>query len=118
VNDRHRFALLLGMALVFLPNRGTPLVSHVRGRISRFRNSTGARIAIPTTQTMIRIFMQLQIRLLGDDDLADPVMLIDNWEAARWTSSVPYPYTEADGRTWIALVQQDHTAGLRALPLH
>ena len=61
---------------------------------------------------MIRIFMQLQIQLLGDDDLADPVMLIDNWEAARWTSSVPYPYTEADGRTWIALVQQDHATGL------
>jgi hypothetical protein len=61
---------------------------------------------------MIRIFMQFQIRSLGDDDLANPVMLIDHWEVARWTSSVPYPYTEADGRTWIALVQQDHATGL------
>jgi RimJ/RimL family protein N-acetyltransferase len=61
---------------------------------------------------MIRIFMQLRIRSLRDDDLADLVMLIDNWEVARGTSSVPYPYTEADGRTWIALVQQDHATGL------
>jgi [ribosomal protein S5]-alanine N-acetyltransferase len=39
-------------------------------------------------------------------------MLIDSWEVDRGTSSVPYPYTEADGRTWIALVQQDHATGL------
>ena len=56
--------------------------------------------------------MQLRIRSLRDDDLADLVMLIDNWEVARGTSSVPYPYTEADGRTWIVLVQQDHATGL------
>jgi RimJ/RimL family protein N-acetyltransferase len=55
---------------------------------------------------------RLRIRSLRDDDLADLVMLINNWEVARWTSSVPYPYTEADGRTWIALVQQDHATGL------
>jgi hypothetical protein len=55
---------------------------------------------------------RLRIRSLRDDDLADLVMLIDNWEVARWTASVPYPYTEADGRTWIALVQQDHATGL------
>jgi [ribosomal protein S5]-alanine N-acetyltransferase len=55
---------------------------------------------------------RLRIRSLRDDDLADLVMLIDNWAVARWTSSVSYPYTEADGRTWIALVQQDHATGL------
>ena len=54
---------------------------------------------------------RLQIRSLRDDDLADLVALIDNWEVARWVSSVPHPYTEADGRNWIALVQQDHTTG-------
>jgi RimJ/RimL family protein N-acetyltransferase len=55
---------------------------------------------------------RLRIRSLRDDDLADLVMLINNWQLARWTASVPYPYTEADGRTWIALVQQDQASGL------
>ena len=39
------------------------------------------------------------------------VALINNWEVARWVSSVPHPYTEADGRNWIALVRQDHATG-------
>jgi RimJ/RimL family protein N-acetyltransferase len=54
---------------------------------------------------------RLQIRSLRDNDLADLVALINNWEVARWVSSVPHPYTEADGQNWIALVQQDHTTG-------
>src|SRR4029077_20428968 len=54
---------------------------------------------------------RLRIRSLGDDDLADLVALIDNWEVARWVSSVPHPYSEADGRVWIALLRQDHAIG-------
>src|SRR6266849_10331640 len=54
---------------------------------------------------------RLRLRSLRGDDLAELVALIDNWEVARWVSSVPHPYTEADGRNWIALVQQDHTTG-------
>jgi 8-oxo-dGTP diphosphatase len=54
---------------------------------------------------------RLRIRPLRDDDLADLVRLIDNWAVARWLSSVPHPYTEANGRTWIALVRQDHATG-------
>jgi RimJ/RimL family protein N-acetyltransferase len=54
---------------------------------------------------------RLRVRSLRDDDLADLVRLIDNWAVARWLSSVPHPYTETDGRTWIALVQQDHASG-------
>ncbi len=54
---------------------------------------------------------RLRIRPLGYDDLADLVRLIDNWEVARWVSSVPHPYTEADGRKWIALVRLDHSTG-------
>jgi len=54
---------------------------------------------------------RLRIRSLRDDDLADLVRLIGNWAVARWLSSVPHPYTEADGRTWIALVQRDHATG-------
>ena len=54
---------------------------------------------------------RLRIRSLRDDDLADLVALISNWEVARWVSSVPHPYSEADGREWIALVRQDHETG-------
>ena len=54
---------------------------------------------------------RLRIRNLRDDDLTDLVALIDNWEVARWVSAVPNPYTEADGRRWIALVRQDHATG-------
>src|SRR5437588_7070476 len=54
---------------------------------------------------------RLRLRLLRDDDLADLVALIGNWEVARWVSAVPHPYSEADGRAWIALVRQDHATG-------
>jgi RimJ/RimL family protein N-acetyltransferase len=51
------------------------------------------------------------MRSLRDDDLADLVKLIDNWEVARWVSAVAHPYSEAPGREWIALVRQDHATG-------
>ena len=54
---------------------------------------------------------RLRIRSLRDDDLPDLFALIGNWEVVRWVSSVPHPYTEADGREWIARVQQDHATG-------
>jgi hypothetical protein len=50
---------------------------------------------------------RLRMRSLRDDDLADLVALIGNWEVVRWVSTVPHRYTEADGREWIARVQQD-----------
>ena len=54
---------------------------------------------------------RLRIRSLRDDDLADLVALIDNWEVARWVTAVPHPYRETDGRKWISLVRQDHAMG-------
>jgi RimJ/RimL family protein N-acetyltransferase len=54
---------------------------------------------------------RLRMRLLRDDDLAELVALIGNWEVARWVSSVPHPYSEADGREWIANVRRDHATG-------
>ena len=54
---------------------------------------------------------RLRLRSLRADDLADLIALIGNWEVTRWVSSVPYPYSEADGREWIAKVQQDHATG-------
>jgi RimJ/RimL family protein N-acetyltransferase len=54
---------------------------------------------------------RLRLRSLRDDDLAELVSLIGDWEVARWLSTVPHPYGEADGRQWIGLVQQDHATG-------
>ena len=55
--------------------------------------------------------VRLRMRSLREDDLATLIALIDNWQVARWVSSVPHPYREADGRDWIALVRQDHARG-------
>ncbi|MGC2202149.1 MAG: GNAT family N-acetyltransferase [Stellaceae bacterium] len=54
---------------------------------------------------------RLQLRSFRNSDLAGLVRLINNWEIAGWVSSVPHPYTEADGREWIARVQRDHAIG-------
>jgi RimJ/RimL family protein N-acetyltransferase len=54
---------------------------------------------------------RLRMRPLRDGDLVDLVSLINHWEVARWVSSVPHPYSGADGREWITRVQQDHATG-------
>jgi len=51
------------------------------------------------------------MRPLWTHDLVDLVSLLNNWQIARWVSSVPHPYTEADGRAWIGRVQNDHATG-------
>lgn len=45
------------------------------------------------------------------NDLTDLVALAGNWEVARWTGTIPHPYTETDGRDWIAKVQENHATG-------
>jgi [ribosomal protein S5]-alanine N-acetyltransferase len=54
---------------------------------------------------------RLRLRAHRDDDLAAMLRLIGTWEVARWVSNVPYPYTEADGRWWIASVRVEHACG-------
>jgi [ribosomal protein S5]-alanine N-acetyltransferase len=54
---------------------------------------------------------RLRLRSLRKDDLADLVTQIDNWDVARWVSTVPHPYNQANGREWIELVRQDHATG-------
>ncbi len=54
---------------------------------------------------------RLRMRSLYDGDLIDLVTLAGNWEVARWLATMPHPYTGADGREWIARVQQDHATG-------
>ena len=54
---------------------------------------------------------RLRMRAHRDDDLTDLVVLAGNWEIARWVGTIPHPYTETDGREWIARVQENHAAG-------
>jgi RimJ/RimL family protein N-acetyltransferase len=54
---------------------------------------------------------RLRMRSARGGDLGDLVSLINNWEVARWVSSVPHPYTDVDGREWVTRVQQDHATG-------
>ena len=54
---------------------------------------------------------RLRLRSFSHEYLADLVTLANNWQVARWLSTMPHPYTEADGRAWIAHVQQDHATG-------
>ncbi|MBV9584984.1 MAG: GNAT family N-acetyltransferase, partial [Alphaproteobacteria bacterium] len=62
------------------------------------------------TSTVIET-ARLRLRPLRDADLADLVRLIGNWEVARWVANVPHPYTDANGRAWVALVREDHATG-------
>lgn len=54
---------------------------------------------------------RLRMRALRYDDLVDLVTLANNSQVARWLSTMPHPYSDADGREWIARVQQDHATG-------
>jgi 8-oxo-dGTP diphosphatase len=55
--------------------------------------------------------VRLRMRAHRDDDLADLVTLAGNWEIARWTGTIPHPYSETDARAWIARVQENHATG-------
>jgi len=77
----------------------------------RTRSTNQMRTASAGATGVVIETERLRIRSLRDDDLPDLVALIGNWEVVRWVSSVPHPYTEADGREWIARVQQDHATG-------
>lgn len=60
---------------------------------------------------------RLRMRALRYDDLVDLVTLANNSQVARWLSTMPHPYSDADGREWIARVQQDHATGRLAIAL-
>ncbi len=48
---------------------------------------------------------RLTLRALQHDDLAEFVLLLDNWNISRWLSRVPYPYMLQDGENWLKLTQ-------------
>ena len=75
------------------------------------RSSTGQTSASAGVPGVVIETDRLRMRLLRDGDLGDLVSLINNWEVARWVSSVPHPYTDVDGREWVTRVQQHHATG-------
>jgi RimJ/RimL family protein N-acetyltransferase len=74
-------------------------------------SSTGQTSASAGASGVVIETGRLRMRSLRDGDLGDLVTLINNWEVARWVSSVPHPYTEIDAREWVTHVQQDHATG-------
>jgi RimJ/RimL family protein N-acetyltransferase len=54
---------------------------------------------------------RLRVRSYRNEDVADLVALAGDWEIARWVGTIPHPYTEVDGREWIARVQENHAIG-------
>ena len=43
--------------------------------------------------------------------LVNLIALADNWRVARWLIHLAHPYSEANGREWIARVRQAHEGG-------
>jgi [ribosomal protein S5]-alanine N-acetyltransferase len=76
--------------------------------IEMIRNEEGGRL---TRLSVVIETARLRIRPLCDDDLGQLVQLVGNWEVTRWVSNIPHPYSDADGRAWIAHVRQDHATG-------
>jgi len=70
-----------------------------------------AGTAAPASSGVVIETARLRMRSYRVDDLADMVELAGNWEIARWTGTIPLPYTETDGRDWIAKVREDHATG-------
>src|SRR4051794_33316455 len=54
---------------------------------------------------------RLRLRQLKAGDLDALVVHLNDWEVSQWLLNPPFPYTHADGRNYIAIVQADHAAG-------
>jgi RimJ/RimL family protein N-acetyltransferase len=93
-----------------LVNFGAKVFKGSGGRLSDFDSKCRARHKHRMNGIMLET-PRLRLRSHRDDDLANLVGLIGNWEIARWVSTVPHPYTEDHGREWIASVRQEHAAG-------
>jgi RimJ/RimL family protein N-acetyltransferase len=73
---------------------------------------TGEAASVTGSSGVVIETARLRMRAHRDDDLADLVTLAGNWEVARWVGgTIPHPYTEADGREWVARVQENHATG-------
>ena len=70
-----------------------------------------AQTVSPASSGVVIETPRLRMRSYRINDLTDLVALAGNWEVARWTGTIPHPYTETDGRDWIAKVQENHATG-------
>ena len=62
---------------------------------------------------------RLRLRSLREDDLANLIALIDNWEVARWVSRVPHPSAKRMGESGLlSFGKTMRRAGRGALGLH
>ena len=77
------------------------------GRSSREISSAEPTPGVARAPGVVIETRRLRMRSLRDDDFTDLVALAGNWQVARWLSTMPHPFTEADGREWIVRVQQD-----------
>lgn len=44
--------------------------------------------------------------------------LAGDWELAKWTASIPYPYTEKGAKNWIAMQREDEANAVYAIRSH
>jgi RimJ/RimL family protein N-acetyltransferase len=63
---------------------------------------TSTRSALPDIIRTAR----LTLRAPSISDLADLVALANNWQVAEPTAVMPFPYSEADGRAFLATIGQ------------
>lgn len=54
---------------------------------------------------------RLWLRPLRESDLDDLMMYVSNPDVALWTTKIPHPYTEQDGRDWMAFALRATTEG-------
>jgi len=55
---------------------------------------------------------RLILRCFEDDDLADHVAVLSNWDVTQWASNnIPFPYTEKDGAQYIKEARSEYAEG-------
>jgi ribosomal-protein-alanine N-acetyltransferase len=66
---------------------------------------------MPNRASVLLDTARLRLRAPREDDLAELVALASLWELASRLTKLPHPFTDDDGRDWIAHVRQGHAAG-------
>ena len=51
---------------------------------------------------------RLRLRPMERKDIANFVRYLNDWEVQQWLTVPPFPYTRADGETFLAIVRTNH----------
>lgn len=54
---------------------------------------------------------RLRLRPLDETDLAPLQAYMNDWDVAQWTATPPFPYSEEDGKNFIAAMTANHANG-------